>query len=75
MLLFRYCAEHALKTERLRHKASSQHLPPQTPESLLASLSHYVPAVQNKVTSVSEEVDVETTDGASPTHTINPFGE
>lgn len=71
----RYCAEHALKTERLRHKASSRHLPPQTPESLLASLSHYVPPAQNNISSASEEVDVETTDAPSPIHTINPFIE
>lgn len=71
----RYCAEHALKTERLRHKASSQHLPPQTPESLLASLSHYVPPAHNGVMSTNDEVDVETTDASSPTHTVNPFTE
>lgn len=71
----RYCAEHALKTERLRHKASSQHLPPQTPESLLASLSHYVPPAQNNISPASEEVDIETTDAPSPIHTINPFIE
>lgn len=70
----RFCAEHSRKANLLRQKALTKQAPPQTQESLLASLAHYV---QNKdQPGVVKKEENENEDSASKvsSYTVNPFG-
>lgn len=73
------CEDHFRKAHVQRQKSSGKHIPPQTTESLLASLSHYTRSTkieENK--SVSCQEDNETADISQslskPTKALNPFG-
>lgn len=53
----------------MRQRAGGRHCPPQTVESLLSSLSHYVP--NNLLTGAGGEIEP---DSDGHLNRINPFG-
>ncbi|XP_046621634.1 KAT8 regulatory NSL complex subunit 2 isoform X3 [Neodiprion virginianus] len=50
-----YCSEHARRAQLARIKSTSRHSPPQTPETLLLNLSHYVKPTDSSAEDTEEE--------------------
>uniref|UniRef100_A0A1B6CND5 KAT8 regulatory NSL complex subunit 2 n=1 Tax=Clastoptera arizonana TaxID=38151 RepID=A0A1B6CND5_9HEMI len=72
------CEDHFQKSHAQKQKSLEKHFPPQTTESLLATLSHYTGCKKNEEnkTSNREESDLaESSDINQPTKAINPFVE
>ncbi|XP_048512002.1 KAT8 regulatory NSL complex subunit 2 isoform X2 [Athalia rosae] len=50
-----YCPEHARRAQLARIKSTSRHLPPETPETLLLNLSHYVKPTDSSAEDTEED--------------------
>ncbi|XP_046484303.1 KAT8 regulatory NSL complex subunit 2 isoform X7 [Neodiprion pinetum] len=50
-----YCSDHARRAQLARIKSTSRHSPPQTPETLLLNLSHYVKPTDSSAEDTEEE--------------------
>ncbi|KAK9510140.1 hypothetical protein O3M35_004986 [Rhynocoris fuscipes] len=66
-----FCSLHMWKTQMNRQRAMSKHVPPSTPESLLAGLSHYVRPIR----SGTAKLDNDNAPNLPRTKAINPFVE
>lgn len=59
----------------MRQKAQTRQAPPQTQESLLASLAHYVQTKDQPVVVKKEENENEDTAAKVSSQAVNPFGK
>uniref|UniRef100_A0A0A9YZ64 KAT8 regulatory NSL complex subunit 2 n=1 Tax=Lygus hesperus TaxID=30085 RepID=A0A0A9YZ64_LYGHE len=65
-----YCTVHTWKSQMKRQGTTAKHVPPVTPESLLAGLAHYVRPIRS-----ASKAEGEDNHSSSRTKPINPFVE
>ncbi|XP_071446177.1 KAT8 regulatory NSL complex subunit 2 isoform X2 [Hetaerina americana] len=65
-----FCAEHAYKAQVLRQRAVLKRCPPQTPENMVSSLSHYLP--RSNLEDSSKENNANSNSQAGY-RSVNPF--